>query len=110
MTVEAATDREVFLAYLDKVLCPQLKPGDVVIVDNLSTHKMEEVRQKIEAAQAELLSSALFAGPEPHRKGVVETQTSHRVDQSTLRRSPHPSHRNSTSSDPQRKRTGLVQT
>jgi len=55
MTVEAATDREVFLTYLDEVLCPKLKPGDVVVMDNLSTHKMEEVRQKIEAAKAELL-------------------------------------------------------
>ena len=55
MTVEAATDREVFLAYLDQVLCPKLKPGDVVVMDNLSTHKLEEVRQRIEAAKAELL-------------------------------------------------------
>jgi transposase len=55
MTVEAATDREVFLTYLDEVLCPKLKPGDVVVMDNLSTHKMEEVRQRIEAAKAELL-------------------------------------------------------
>jgi hypothetical protein len=28
MTVEAATDREIFLAYLDEVLCPKLRPGD----------------------------------------------------------------------------------
>jgi transposase len=55
MTVEAATDREVFLTYLDEVLCPKLKPGDVVVMDNLSTHKVEEVRQRIEAVQAELL-------------------------------------------------------
>jgi transposase len=55
MTVEAATDREVLLTYLDDVLCPKLKPGDVVVMDNLSTHKMEEVRLKIEAAKAELI-------------------------------------------------------
>ncbi len=55
MTVEAATDREVFLTYLDEVLCPRLKPGDVVVMDNLSTHKVEEVRQRIEAAKAELI-------------------------------------------------------
>jgi transposase len=55
MTVEAATDREVFLTYLDEVLCPKLKPGDVVVMDNLSTHHVEEVRQRIEAAQAELI-------------------------------------------------------
>ena len=55
MTVEAATDREVFLAYLEQVLCPKLKPGDVVVMDNLSTHKVQQVRQRIEAAKAELL-------------------------------------------------------
>jgi len=55
MTVEAATDREVLLTYLEDVLCPKLKPGDVVVMDNLSTHKMEEVRLKIEAAKAELI-------------------------------------------------------
>lgn len=55
MTVEAATDREVFLTYLDEVLCPKLKPGDVVVMDNLSTHKVEEVRQRIENTKAELI-------------------------------------------------------
>jgi transposase len=55
MTVEAATDREVFLTYLDEVLCPKLKPGDVVVMDNLSTHLVEGVRQRIEAEQAELI-------------------------------------------------------
>jgi hypothetical protein len=38
MTIEAITDRKTFLAYLDQVLCPQLKPGDVVVMDNLSSH------------------------------------------------------------------------
>ncbi len=55
MTVEAATDRDVFLAFLDDVLCPKLKPGDVVVMDNLPTHKITEVRERIEAAKAELL-------------------------------------------------------
>lgn len=55
MTVEAPTDREVFLAYLEQVLCPRLKPGDVVVMDNLSSHKVVGVRELIEAAGAELL-------------------------------------------------------
>ena len=55
MTVEAATDREIFLAYLDHVLCPQLRPGDVVVMDNLSSHKVAGVRERIEAVGAELL-------------------------------------------------------
>ena len=55
MTIEAATDTEIFLAYLDHVLCPALRPGDVVVMDNLSSHKVAGVRERIETAGAELL-------------------------------------------------------
>ena len=55
MTIEAATDREVFLAYLDQVLCPKLRPGQVVVMDNLSAHKVDGVRQRIEASGASVL-------------------------------------------------------
>jgi transposase len=55
MTIEAATDAEIFLAYLEHFLCPALRPGDVVIMDNLSSHKVSGVRECIEAAGAELL-------------------------------------------------------
>jgi transposase len=54
MSVESPTDGDVFLAYLEHVLCPQLQPGQVVVMDNLSAHKVEGVRQRIEAAGAEL--------------------------------------------------------
>lgn len=55
MTVEAATDAEIFLAYLDHVLCPALRPGDVVVMDNLSSHKVTGVRERIAAVGAEVL-------------------------------------------------------
>ena len=55
MTIEAATDGEIFLAYLDEVLCPKLRPGDVVVMDNLSSHKVNGVRERIEAVGARLL-------------------------------------------------------
>jgi transposase len=55
MTVESATDGDVFLAYLDRVLCPRLQPGQVVVMDNLAAHKVEGVRERIEAVGAELL-------------------------------------------------------
>lgn len=54
MTVEAATDREIFLTFLDEVRCPALQPGDVVIMDNLSSHKVHGVHERIERCQAEL--------------------------------------------------------
>lgn len=55
MTIEEATDADIFLAYLDHCLCPELRPGDVVVMDNLSSHKVKGVRQKIEARGAELV-------------------------------------------------------
>jgi transposase len=55
MTIEAATDAEIFLAYVEQVLCPALKPGDVVVMDNLSSHKVGGVRKRIAAVGAEVL-------------------------------------------------------
>ena len=55
MTIEEPTDAEIFLAYVEHVLCPALKPGDVVVLDNLSSHKVKGVRAMIEGAGAELL-------------------------------------------------------
>jgi hypothetical protein len=55
MTIEEATDADIFLAYLDHVLCPQLRLGDLVVMDNLSSHKVKGVRERIEAIGAELL-------------------------------------------------------
>ncbi len=55
MTIEAATDGEVFHAYVEQVLAPQLQPGDVVVLDNLSAHKVVGIRELIEARQAELI-------------------------------------------------------
>lgn len=54
MTIEAATDGEIFMAYLEQVLCPQLQPGDIVVMDNLSAHKVGGVRNLIEQTGAEL--------------------------------------------------------
>ena len=55
MTIEEPTDTDIFLAYVEHLLCPVLKPGDVVVMDNLSAHKAPAVREWIEKAGAELL-------------------------------------------------------
>lgn len=55
MTVDAPTDQDIFLTYLDEVLCPKLKPEHVVVMDNLSVHRVPKVREKIEATGARLL-------------------------------------------------------
>ena len=46
--------REVFEAYLERVLAPTLEPGQVVLMDNLSAHKGGRVRRIIESAGCEL--------------------------------------------------------
>jgi transposase len=55
MTIEEATDGDIFAAYLEHVVCPQLKEGDVVVMDNLSSHRVAGVREKIESCKAKLL-------------------------------------------------------
>ena len=45
----------LFQAYVDRVLLPELRPGDVVVMDNLGSHKGAGVRRAIEAAGATLL-------------------------------------------------------
>jgi len=55
MTIEAPTDGDVFLAFLEHVLCPQLRPTHIVVMDNLTAHKVEGVRELIQATGARLL-------------------------------------------------------
>jgi len=55
MLLDGAMDGEAFLAYVEKVLVPELAPGDIVVMDNLPAHKVAGVRDAIEAAGASLL-------------------------------------------------------
>jgi transposase len=55
MTVEGSTTQKVFEAYVEKVLAPTLKPGQVVILDNLGAHKGEKVKQLIESRAASVI-------------------------------------------------------
>jgi transposase len=55
MTIEGAADTEVFQAYVRQVLRPTLRPGDVVIMDNLSPHKSEQTLSLLEEAGVEIL-------------------------------------------------------
>ena len=55
MSVDAATDEEVFTAYIEQVLCPTLCAGDIVVMDNLRVHKMHVISALIENKGARLL-------------------------------------------------------
>ena len=54
MVIEGATDAAVFHAYVKHVLIPVLLPGQIVVLDNLSSHKGDEIRRMIEAVGCEL--------------------------------------------------------
>ena len=57
MTIDAPTDGAVFEAFTEQVLVPALRPGDIVVMDNLGAHRREEVAAAIAraGAQAEYL-------------------------------------------------------
>jgi transposase len=54
MSVSGSVDGDVFSLYVDRILCPNLTIGDVIVMDNLSTHKIARVRKAIEARGAKL--------------------------------------------------------
>jgi len=66
MAIEGATDTEVFHAYVRDVLGPTLRPGDLVIMDNLSPHKSEPTLGLIAQAGAEVDTEDLFAAIYPY--------------------------------------------
>ena len=55
MVLDGPINRDAFIAYVHQVLVPGLSPGDIVIMDNLSSHKAPAARDAIEAAGAKLL-------------------------------------------------------
>ena len=52
--IDGALDGPSFLAYVEQVLVPTLRKGDIVFMDNLSTHKVDGVRQAVEAVGAKV--------------------------------------------------------
>jgi transposase len=61
MTIEGATDAEVFRAYVRRVLCPTRRKGDVVIMDNLCPHKSAPTLSLIAQAGAEVLFLPVYS-------------------------------------------------
>lgn len=53
--IDGPMNGNAFLAYVEQILAPTLAPGDIVVLDNLSAHKVAGVRQAIEPAGARLL-------------------------------------------------------
>lgn len=55
LAVEGATTARVFETYVEKVLVPSLKPGQIVVMDNLGAHRPKRIRELIEQQGCELL-------------------------------------------------------
>ena len=64
LAVEGTTTGAVFEAYVERVLCPVLCPGQIVVMDNLSAHKGERVRELIEARGCEVLYLPPYSSPD----------------------------------------------
>ena len=52
--IDGAMNSKLFKEYIEKVLCPTLKVGDIVIMDNLSSHKVKGIKELIESVGAKL--------------------------------------------------------
>jgi transposase len=110
MAIEAATDAEILLAYLDHVLCPALRPGDVLVMDNLSSHKVSGVRERIAASGAELLYLPPYSPDlNPIEKALGKAQAAAAHRQSQNRRGAPTSHRRTPSRNQTTRRSSLVQ-
>ena len=51
---KGALNNEIFKSYVEKVLAPSLRPGDIVVMDNLSAHKSQKVEEIINSCHADL--------------------------------------------------------
>ena len=75
LVVEGSTNGTVFETYLEKVLLPTLKRGQVVVMDNLSAHKGQRLRDLIEGEGCKLLYlPALLARLQPHRASLLQAK------------------------------------
>jgi transposase len=59
--IDGPINGESFLAYVEQVLVPTLRPGDIVIIDNLGSHKGKAVRRAIRATGAKLFFLLLYS-------------------------------------------------
>ena len=89
MVLDGPMNGAAFLAYVQQVLVPELKPGDIVIMDNLSAHKGCQVQDAIEAAGgATALPAALQPRLQPDRKRLRQAQGAAAQGRRAQRRGP----------------------
>ena len=100
LAVEGSTTKEVFEAYLEQVLLPEVEEGQVLIMDKLPAHKPNRMRELIEARGCEFVVLAqLFPGLQPHRRGLLQDQGNPTQGVCQDSRGPHRSARRSVIRD-----------
>lgn len=73
MSVEGAVDGGAFEAYVAQFLVPELKRGQIVVMDNLSVHKSKRVQRLVEGGRMRaLVPATLLSGLQPHRVEFLE--------------------------------------
>ena len=82
--LDGPINAECFRTYVEKVLAPTLKPGDIVIADNLGSHKGKDVRQAIRAAGARLLFLPKYS-PDLNPIEQMFSKLKHRLRQAQAR-------------------------
>ena len=65
LALDGSMNGAAFRAHLEQLLAPTLRPGDIVIMDNLSAHKVAGVHQAVEARRAELIFLPPYS-PDPN--------------------------------------------
>ena len=75
MVLDGPMDGSAFEAYVTQVLVPTLRPGDIVVMDNLAAHKRAEVAHRNRGGRRPApLPAALFARPQSDRNGLRQAQ------------------------------------
>jgi DDE superfamily endonuclease len=72
--INGAIDGNIFRTYVEQCLAPTLDRGDIVFMDNLSTHKVAGVKEAIGCRCDGTLSACVFSGPQPDRTGLQQAQ------------------------------------
>jgi transposase len=75
LMLDGAINGEAFLAYVEQFLAPTLSPGDIVVADNLASHKVAGIREAIEACEASLwFLPAYSPDPNPIRRASPKSR------------------------------------
>ena len=90
LVIDGAMNGDIFRAYVEQVLAPTLQPGEVVILDNLASHKVAGVREAMEARpwRNPCLSAALQSRSQSDRTGFCQAQGAAAQDRCPDRRQP----------------------